>query len=350
MRARRSPACSLIYTLRTLFFICFIFLTSFSVPVMAQSAGASGPRLKIAQPEFDFGTVSQGSKVEHAFEVQNVGGAPLTIDRVVPSCGCTASATSKDAVAPGESATIAVTFDSKGFSGKKVKTVRVYTNDLENPTTVLTLRGTVSPDVLVEPKSVFFGDVVLEQANEGQVAQEVTISVQGTSGVRLGDVQTHSNKIKVEQINSTSLKKVLRISLSPEVGLGELRERVIVDLIGAQQRSLNIPIFASVKGPLRLKPASLGFGILEGKQPLVRSVKLENLGKEKLSIGRISSSHPAVTGAIKEIEPGRIYVVNVTVDPTKVSKDLRAAVDIETSEEGQAKLSLSVYGALPPRL
>ncbi len=51
---------------------------------------ADGPELVIEEPVFDFGTVEQGTSVEHTFRVRNTGRAELRIDHVKTSCGCLA--------------------------------------------------------------------------------------------------------------------------------------------------------------------------------------------------------------------------------------------------------------------
>ncbi len=48
-----------------------------------QSSGAvtGGPSIHFPEPSFDFGTVSQGTKVAHTFAVKNTGDKPLKLIR-----------------------------------------------------------------------------------------------------------------------------------------------------------------------------------------------------------------------------------------------------------------------------
>ena len=127
-----------------------------SNPVRAADEEIKKPKLEIGSPVYDFGTVAQGTVVTQEFTVKNSGTADLVVNRLVPSCGCTASSASQNSIAPGESGTIKVEFDTTGFSGDKLKSVRVYTNDMDNPTAMLTVKGTVESEVQVEPKRVDF--------------------------------------------------------------------------------------------------------------------------------------------------------------------------------------------------
>ena len=50
----------------------------------------TGPKISFAEKSFDFGEITQGEKVEHVFEFENVGNEPLILSDVRTTCGCTA--------------------------------------------------------------------------------------------------------------------------------------------------------------------------------------------------------------------------------------------------------------------
>ncbi|MCB0317664.1 MAG: DUF1573 domain-containing protein [Bdellovibrionales bacterium] len=320
----------------------------FSKSALAEEDETQAPKIKITEPVFDFGTVTQGSKVEHSFNLVNEGNADLQIQRVIPSCGCTASTASKDVLAPGEEGMIETSFDTTGFSGSKTKTVRVYTNDIDNPIIMLSLKGEIEPDVIVEPKRVFFGEVI-KGLNPGGLQQEITIKVKENSEVNLGDIKVYSKNVEIKELKSSNKEKKLLVSLKPDAPVGELRERAVVSLTGARRQSVNIPIFASVKGNLRVDPRTLSFGIIEGDEMIKRSVKLENLGSEKIELTGIESSEDSVGVKYKELKKGKIYQIDVSIDPKTLTKDLRASVKVSTNSKENETVSFNVYGILPPK-
>jgi hypothetical protein len=58
-----------------------------------------------------------------------VGQAPLVINQVVASCGCTVPKYEKKPIAPGQQGTINVTYNGKGkFPGHFKKSITVRTN------------------------------------------------------------------------------------------------------------------------------------------------------------------------------------------------------------------------------
>jgi hypothetical protein len=92
---------------------------------------------------FDFGDMNQGDKKSHTFNLTNNGKTDLIIRRVRSSCGCTAVAPSKSVIAPGETAPIEVSFDSRGKRGRQSKSITVITNDPKNPTATLRISSNV---------------------------------------------------------------------------------------------------------------------------------------------------------------------------------------------------------------
>ncbi|SHE67345.1 Protein of unknown function [Mariniphaga anaerophila] len=98
---------------------------------------AKAPVAKFSESSHDFGEMKQGDKKDHTFTLTNDGKTDLIIRNVRSSCGCTAVAPSKKVIAPGESAPIKVTFDSRGKRGRQSKSVTVITNDPKTPTSML---------------------------------------------------------------------------------------------------------------------------------------------------------------------------------------------------------------------
>ncbi len=90
----------------------------------------------------DFGAITQGEKVSYSFKFKNTGKGNLIISSASGSCGCTVPQYPKNPIAPGESASIDVIFNSEGKDGKQDKTVTLMANT--NPASkVLKISGNV---------------------------------------------------------------------------------------------------------------------------------------------------------------------------------------------------------------
>lgn len=153
------------------------------------------PKLVLQQTTFNFGDIKQGETVSHVFVLSNSGGDLLTISNVTASCGCTAAAPEKKELAPGESTNLTVKFNSAGRMGNQSKTVRIFSNDPQNPEVVITITGNVVlPDeysngvpVIYFPETQHdFGKV-----NEGdKVNYTFKFTNKGSSQLKIKDIKT----------------------------------------------------------------------------------------------------------------------------------------------------------------
>lgn len=86
--------------------------------------------IKFDKVTHDFGTFSLSNPVQKTtFTFTNVGKAPLVINQVVPTCGCTITNYDKKPVAPGQKGSIEVTFSAKSmFPGHFKKSITVRSN------------------------------------------------------------------------------------------------------------------------------------------------------------------------------------------------------------------------------
>lgn len=96
--------------------------------------------LVIKDQEFSFGSIPQGKPVYHVFEIENRSNAPLKLDNIQASCGCTTPEWSKDPIAPGAKATIKVGYNAAA-EGQFEKSVIVSYNG--NSTKQIIIKGNV---------------------------------------------------------------------------------------------------------------------------------------------------------------------------------------------------------------
>ena len=108
---------------------------SLSANLVMNEKTAESEREKSVMPDFsfekelhDFGQLVDGEKVSYSFKFTNTGDAPLIISNAKGSCGCTVPNWSRNPIAPGESGSIDVTFDSSGRSGKQNKAITLTAN------------------------------------------------------------------------------------------------------------------------------------------------------------------------------------------------------------------------------
>lgn len=121
-----------------------------------KTTGAAGNKavMTFENTSFDFGSIVTGAKVQHEFTFTNTGAAPLIIHDASSSCGCTVPEIPLEPIAPGETSSILVKYDSTGKIGSQTKTVTIQTNG--SPATYhVVLKGLVLTENMLkeeEPK------------------------------------------------------------------------------------------------------------------------------------------------------------------------------------------------------
>ncbi|MBR9859633.1 DUF1573 domain-containing protein [bacterium] len=91
----------------------------------------------------NLGNMKSGEVREADIVVTNTGKNPLIIYRVDTDCSCAVLKNIQGTIAPGDSVTARVKFDSLYKKGKQTKAVTIYTNDPNQPVVVLGLRAIV---------------------------------------------------------------------------------------------------------------------------------------------------------------------------------------------------------------
>jgi hypothetical protein len=119
----------------------FLFI---SIVIISVSA-FSQPVMKLTESEHDFGTFKEeAGKQTYNFQVTNTGNAPLVIQNVVASCGCTQPEWTRQPIPAGGTGTITAIYDPKDRPGRFSKTLSVYTNS-KPEVVVFVIKGEVMP-------------------------------------------------------------------------------------------------------------------------------------------------------------------------------------------------------------
>ena len=106
-------------------------------------ATAQKSKIQFAEKKHDFGMIKEADGiVSHTFNFTNNGDAPLVINQVNVSCGCTTPVWSKKPIVPGGKGNIKVNFNPHRRPGLFNKSVRVITNS-STPNLTLYVSGRV---------------------------------------------------------------------------------------------------------------------------------------------------------------------------------------------------------------
>lgn len=173
-------------------FSLLIFLTTLNF------AQLIGPKITTQELSYNFGTITQGQKVNYDFYITNSGGDLLKIENVRASCGCTVAKPDKEQLTPGEGTKIKVTFDSRGKLGPQEKSIYVKSNDPDKPNLTFKLEGVVVKDTSGKKSEIPMAKLYIPElthdfgkVKEGDV-EKYTFKIQNTGAdiLNIKDIKT----------------------------------------------------------------------------------------------------------------------------------------------------------------
>lgn len=118
--------------------------------IISSALFAQAPVISFDSNTHDFKKIKeQDGLAIVVFKFKNSGDAPLVINRVQASCGCTTPTWTKEPVLPGKTGEVTVAYNPAHRPGSFVKGISVFSN-ASTDATYLTIKGEVIPKPAVE--------------------------------------------------------------------------------------------------------------------------------------------------------------------------------------------------------
>lgn len=345
----------------------------------AATAAYASESVRWLETNHNFGAFDENmGRVSTVFRFVNTGTEPVSIVAARASCGCTAPRYDRAPVAPGDTATVTVTYDPAGRPGRFSKYVAVDFS-YEGSRQKLTIEGTV---------------VGNSASIARQYPAECTSMLRLSRGAAMmGDVVKGQLKtLFLKAYNSShdtiapsvsNLPKYVSVTVSPErVAPGEqcsfifyfrsdrcplyglVSDTVYVSPDPLSSTICPLPLTALVnedftklspkqlaKAPaIRIENSSADFGALDAASSAVeRTVEIANTGKSSLEIRRVYTATPGVSAAIDRtsLKPGKKAVITITVDPAELAGALlNARISVITNDPTQPIATVRAVGTI----
>jgi len=220
-----------------------VLLILFLLPVVA--GAVESPKLVVEESDYSFGQILQGTRIEHVFRFRNDGSAPLLIEKVRSSCGCTAALASATEIPPGAAGELRTTFDSGRFRGPVVKTVYLYVNDPMQSVAQFYLRGAVKPELVLEPEQIDLGRL----APGGTTEVRVSLTNQGEQAITLSPPETTTPELQAE-VAGTELppgqKTQIVVRGTARDGKSGINGYVLIKTGSPRMPELRIPVYGRI--------------------------------------------------------------------------------------------------------
>ena len=206
----------------------------------------AAPRAVVDAAVHDFGSVEQGTVVDHVFRVRNTGTGAMRVDHVKGTCACTVGVATGEAIAPGEEAWVTVSLDTTRLSGRTTKTATVYTNDTAAPTLPVTLTGEVLTDLVVRPVPLYLGHV-----RRGDVIRrEITVSAGRPGGTAsVVGVETASPRLRawLEPAIDRPGQRVV-VELDATASTGRFSDELVLRTTSAIHPTMTVKVLGTIDG------------------------------------------------------------------------------------------------------
>lgn len=127
---------------KSLVIMVMMFLASLSIQAQ-ETPAAPQDSIIFESTTHDYGTIVQSSDGSCEFKFTSKGKAPIVLNDVKASCGCTTPEWTRTPVAPGQKGIIKVTYNTNNV-GSFTKSVTINSNAKNSPV-VLIIKGNVTP-------------------------------------------------------------------------------------------------------------------------------------------------------------------------------------------------------------
>lgn len=202
----------------------------------------------VSPPLIDLGKVQEGFTADGEICFLNCGKEPFTIKKIRTGCGCTATQIEKEIYAPGDTARIHFSIDTRGFRNVVRKTITVLFQEEEMENLKYTLQMHVFSELELSPRFISFRHIPL---NPDTVLTEY-FSIQNNSekSIHIKKISSNSDLIEVFPQSVTipaNKEHLLRVELRPK--RREQRSISIYIVTDHEQKSQILqPVYVQIEG------------------------------------------------------------------------------------------------------
>lgn len=308
------------------------------------------PALTVSQSETDLGTIMDVDKTKFKIEFTNSGDGVLVVSRVQPSCGCTAAKPNKTEYMPGEKGQIEGEFDPRNKEGPQAKTITIFTNDPDHPSTVVTFKSVVQPLVKLEPKVLNFGKVDKTQGKSMFVTLTCGSADFKATLATGSDDRFVASVVKTEEVDIGGKKlhrSTVEVKLSPGAKVGRGTSTIAIRTNEARADLLNVQVVADITGELEVTPSPATLGNLPSGQPFESKITLRSKTGKAIKIKAVELRRPTNLGletTLASSETNTVHTITIKGVAPQRSGAMQGELAVLTDEPGEEEIKIPFYG------
>lgn len=333
-----------------------------------------GPNISFVKIEHDFGEIKEeAGAVTYTFEFTNTGNAPLIIQSVNASCGCTTPTWTREPVMPGEKGKVSAAFDPRNRPGHFDKFITVQSNAPGGPVNLKIIGKVVpKPASLEDEYRYLMGDIrlVTNHVSFGTVYKNTPHS-QLVGFVNISDkpvnieIKNVPNHLKINVLNPKvapgqkgNIEVTYLSNLQPDWDF--LIDRTDVFINGVSDRNYKLIVSANIqedfasftpdqlaKAPsIEFADKTFNLGTIKQGVTLDHEFKFVNKGKSDLIIRKVTASCgcTAVMPTDKVIAPGKEGTIKVSFNSAGKTGAQNKTVTVITNDPQKSREILWIKG------
>jgi len=307
------------------------------------NASIKHPTIFFNDPDFNFGQIYKGQKVDHIYKFENRGKDTLKIKKVKTSCGCTAAILTNKIIQPGKTGEIKTTFNSDSYSGNIKKSITVLSNDPDTPKYRLTISGEIIKDLIIKPENIDFGSVFVGE----ETSMTVTIKSQTEPDFKIKKITSSKPFIDASISEEKYGEYIIKIALKHSPVIGRFSGGIYLETNSQIQQKVNIPFFGEIAGDITTYPKKIYYGsVVKGKE---LSQKLYvKVNKSNIEILEIKTFPDYISARIieKKESENPHYLIEVILHPEAVIGNIGGVLELYTNSEIQPVTLIRIIGEI----
>ncbi len=301
------------------------------------------PTIFFNEPDFNFGKIYKGQKVEHVYKFENTGKDTLNIKKVKTSCGCTAAILTNRTISPTETGEIRVTYNPGSNTGNVKKSITVLNDDPEHSNYRLTIFGEIIEDVSIKPRKIDFGSMYIgENSNKNKT---ISIESQSTPDFKIKKITSSKPFIDTSIVEEKNGKYIVNVVIKDNPGIGRFSGGIYLETNSQTQEKVNIPFFGEIVWDVTTYPKKIYFGsVLKGKEVSQKLyVKVNN---NNIKILEIKASQDYLSTKIIEKRESKNphYLIEIKLSNEAAIGKINGVLELHTNSKIQPVTRIPILG------
>jgi len=339
--------------MRTRFAAASALMTIAFLLAPANAGRAQAARADTARDQYDFGSVKQGTRIDHEFAIRNEGNAALRFSAAELSMPGMKARFAAAEIAPGAEGKVTIEWATDHVAGAVEGVARIRWSDAAQPETLLTMKGSVVPPLSIEPIAAVY---LSAYANE-PVERVLTIRNNESRPLALTRVQTGAHTTAT--LTTIEAGKVFAVAVRPaaRASPGKYEESLSIQTDDVAIGAITIPVHVWVKPDLYANPDVVDFGSISrdaaqrpGADAMLTQTAVLRHRAGAFEIKSIVSDSPLVVVTQSPSGPSDSFTLEMKLRPEALFAGTRieGKVRVRTSDRRFPEIDLPLAGSVTP--